>query len=99
MPTKDTKLMLKDILNMCVTTSSIKVGWMAGDQRGFTRIFTNDADSMQNKDYFFPSMKVARVKVCTEFNNDKPDMVEYLSLIQFSLDANNYEKVSGRDNR
>ena len=44
-------------------------------------------------------MKVARVKVCTEFNNDKPDMVEYLSLIQFSLDANNYEKVSGRDNR
>ena len=31
MPTKDTKLMLKDILNMCVTTSSIKVGWMEGD--------------------------------------------------------------------
>ena len=81
MRTKDTKLMLKDILNMCVTRSSRKIGWMAGEQKGFTRIFSNDEDTMQDKDYFFPSMKVANIRVCTDYTLEYGTYVEFISTI------------------
>ena len=71
--TKDTKLMLSDILKMCVASSGIKAGWMEGKKQGITRVYGNDADAMQDEDYFFPSMKVASIKLCNDYIDTRTD--------------------------
>ena len=44
-------------------------------------------------------MQLARVKVCYDWARmDDGKLNQYIASMQFSLDADNYEKVSGADN-
>ena len=90
--------MLSELLQMCVVKSGIRAGQLNRGQVGITRVYGNDSDALLDQDYFFPSMKVAKIKICSDFVDTKNGKQAYISTINFSLDADSYEKVSGKDN-